>query len=152
MENIIISRKEYEIACKEVLEILKNVKKEDLDKIPNQEIEKLQQNANNDYQFTYIVYKDIKEQNVSKLAKAIIAHFFIEYIANGEQRQKILRKQQYDLMVLEEEKRKKYQVNDIFQNEEKPKNNNVSDKLPIVRKKENFWYKILKYIIEILKV
>lgn len=152
MGNIIIGKKEYSRACKEVLEIFKNIKEEDLEKIPDKEIEKLRQNASEEYKFTYNAHKNIKEQNVSKLAKAIIANFFIEYIASEEQKEKILSKQKYDLKLLEE-KSEKYQVNDIFAGKKQEINTEkVSEKLPIVINKETFWHKILKYLRKVFKV
>lgn len=84
-----ISKEEYTNACTEVLEILKSVKDEDLKRIPNEEIENLKENANMEHEFSYDATKDIKEQNVSKAAKGIIAYFFVKYIANMEQKQKI---------------------------------------------------------------
>lgn len=84
-----ISKEEYANACAEVLEILKSVKDEDLKRIPNEEIENLKENANMEHEFSYDATKDIKEQNVSKAAKGIIANFFVKYIATMEQKQKI---------------------------------------------------------------
>lgn len=85
-----ISKEEYANVCTEVLEILKSVKDEDLKRIPNEEIENLKENANLEHEFSYDATKDIKEQNVSKAAKGIIAYFFVKYIATLEQKQKIL--------------------------------------------------------------
>lgn len=84
-----ISKEEYANACAEVLEILKSVKDEDLKRIPNEEIENLKENANMEHEFSYDATKDIKEQNVSKATKGIIANFFVKYIATMEQKQKI---------------------------------------------------------------
>ena len=56
MENI-----EFSNACREVLEILKFVKIEDLKKIPKIEIEILEKNENKDYKFTYSPKKNIKD-------------------------------------------------------------------------------------------
>ncbi len=84
-----ISKEEYANACAEVLEILKSVKDEDLKRIPNEEIEILKENANMEHEFSYDATKDIKDQNVSKVAKGIIANFFVKYIATMEQKQKI---------------------------------------------------------------
>lgn len=84
-----ISKEEYANACTEVLEILKSVKDEDLKRIPSEEIENLKENANMEHEFSYDATKDIKEQNVSKAAKGIIAYFFVKYIATMEQKQKI---------------------------------------------------------------
>lgn len=153
MENIIISRKEYSIACKEVLEILKKIKQEDLEKIPNKEVEKLKENASNDYEFTYDLHKNIKMQNVSKTAKAILANFFIDYIASEEQKKEILNKQKYDLNILEQEKIKKYEENNIFASKKQDiKVEKVSDELPKLIKKETFWDKVIKYIRKVFKV
>ena len=84
-----ISKEEYANACAEVLEILKSVKDEDLKRIPNEEIEILKENANMEHEFSHDATKDIKEQNVSKASKGIIANFFVKYIATMEQKQKI---------------------------------------------------------------
>ena len=84
-----ISKEEYANACAEVLEILKSVKDEDLKRIPNEEIEILKENANIEHEFLYDATKDIKDQNVSKAAKGIIANFFVKYIATMEQKQTI---------------------------------------------------------------
>ncbi len=88
--SIKIGNEEYSNACAEVLEILKSVKDEDLKRIPSEEIENLKENANMEHEFSYDATKDIKEQNVSKAAKGIIAYFFVKYIATVDQRQKIL--------------------------------------------------------------
>lgn len=85
-----IENEEFAIACKEVLEILNNIKEEDVKKIPKEKIEKLKFNAKQDYVFVYNVHKDVKEQNISKCAKAIMANFFIDYIASPRQKEKLL--------------------------------------------------------------
>jgi hypothetical protein len=103
-----IEKEEYAKACKEVIEILKIVKEEDLIRIPKEEIERLKENASTDYEFSY------HSQNLSKLAKAIIANLFIDYIATSNQKQKIIEKQKSDMKALEEKKRKEYNLNDIF--------------------------------------
>lgn len=147
-----IKEEEYSKACKEVLEILKAVKQEDLDKIPTREIEKLKENASIEYEFSYDSQKDIKEQNVSKLARAIIANFFIDYIATSDQKQKILDKQNYDIKILEEAKLKEYNTNEIFKNKNSYNNkaNNVNY-LPIEIKKEKFIIKMFRIIKKIFK-
>lgn len=148
-----IEQEEYSKACKEVLEILKYVKEEDLNKIPKREIDALKEHASIEYEFSYDSQKDIKEQNVSKLSKAIIANFFIDYIATSNQKQKILDKQNYDIKVLEEAKLKEYNSNEIFK---KQKNSNNSKKnsnhdLPIEIKTENFITKLLGIIKKFFK-
>ena len=147
-----IKKEEYSKACKEVLEILKSVKQEDLDKIPKREIERLKENASIEYEFSYDSKKDIKEQNVSKLAKAIIANFFIDYIATSNQKEKIRDKQNYDIKILEEAKLKENNLNESFKNN-KTYNNRKNDvnHLPIEIKKENFIIKLFRIIKKIFK-
>ena len=91
MENI-----EFSNACKEVLEILKFVKRNDLEKIPKIEIDILERNQNTEYKFIYNPTKSIKDQMVSKMAKGIIAYYFYKYIAKEEQKEIIRKKQEYD--------------------------------------------------------
>lgn len=115
---------EYANAYKEVLDILKYVSKEDLNKIPTKKIEMFSKYANYDYDFEYNPEITLKEQNVSDIAQTIIAILFRDYWATSEQREKILKKEKYDMQLLEEYKKEKYNPNIIFDN--KYKTNNCS--------------------------
>ena len=108
MENI-----EFKNACYEVLEILKYIK-EDLKKIPKEEIQMLKRNANYEHEFKYDPQRNIKEQPVSKLAKGIIATYFYKYTATPKQQEKIKQKQENDLRLIEEAKREKYNTDVIL--------------------------------------
>lgn len=109
----------YANAYSEVLEILKYISKEDYEKIPNSKIELFETNYNKEYVFKYDPNKTLDEQNVSKTAKAIIAILFRDYWATEIQKEKIINKQNYDRMKLEEEKRKRYNLDNLFKNNEK---------------------------------
>ena len=110
---------EYANAYSEVLEILKYISKEDYEKIPNSKIELFETNHNKDYIFKYNPNQTLDEQNVSKRAKAIIAILFRDYWATEVQKEKIISKQNYDRMKLEEEKRLRYNSDNLFKNKEK---------------------------------
>lgn len=110
---------EYANAYSEVLEILKYIPRKDYNKIPKNKIELFKNNANNKHIFIYNPEKTLKEQNVTKRAKAIIAILFRDYWANEIQREKIIQKQNYDRIKLEQEKRAKYNPDNIFKNTEK---------------------------------
>ena len=110
---------EYANAYSEVLEILKYISKEDYEKIPNSKIELFETNQNKDYIFEYNPNKTLDEQNVSKRAKAIIAILFRDYWATKIQKEKIISKQNYDRMKLEEEKKAKYNSDNLFKNDDK---------------------------------
>ena len=144
-----MDKMEFENACYEVLEILKCIKKEDLLKIPQEEIQMLKKYANYNHNFHYNCSKDIKEQNVSKLAKGIIAQYFFEYIATDVQKEKIKLKQKYNFQIIENEKEKMYAYEKIFDNNKikSVKQEKNDNSLPIKYKKENLFIKIFNKIL-----
>lgn len=92
---------------------------QDYEKIPNSKIELFETNHNEDYIFKYNPNKTLDEQDVSKIAKAIIAILFRDYWATEIQKEKIINKQNYDRMKLEKEKKIKYNSDNIFKNNKK---------------------------------
>ncbi len=66
----------YACAYKEVIEVLKYTKREDVNKIPKSRILLWRINMNKDYDFKIDTTKTLEEQNLSKEAKAIIANIF----------------------------------------------------------------------------
>lgn len=142
----------YANAYVEVLEILKYISREDYNKIPKNKIELFQINANNDYHFTYTPEKTLNEQNVSKIAKGIIAILFRDYWATDIQKKKIIEKQNYDRHIKEEQKIK-FNPDNIFKNkkvmtfnEAARKNDICSNRLPIEAKKQNWFQNIILFI------
>ena len=146
----------YANAYTEVLEILKYISVEDYNKIPKNKIELFQTNANSDYHFTYTPEKTLNEQNVSKIAKGIIAIFFRDYWATDTQKEKIITKQNYDRQKIEQQKREKYNPEKILEN--KQNNFNIEtvekqeEKLELVEYKKFKWYqKLFSKIMKILR-
>lgn len=154
MENI-----EFKNACYEVLEILTHVKQEELNKIPREEIQVLKENANYNHNFKYNPEVDIKQQPVSQLAKGIIAVYFEKYLASDIQKAKINAKRKYDLEVIEQEKRERYNPDKIFENSNKEKlveetNNHdkISTTTELVEFKTKKWYeRIFTFIKRLFK-
>lgn len=135
---------EYVNAYSEVLEILKYISKEDYEKIPNSKIELFETNYNKDYIFKYNPNKTLDEQNVSKTAKAIIAILFRDYWATEIQKEKIISKQNYDRMKLEEERKARYNSNNLFKNNEKRiimDNTEKEEELALIETSDIKWYK-----------
>lgn len=140
MENI-----EYANAYSEVLEILKNISKEDYEKVPSEKIDLFEKNANKNYNFQYDTNLTLDEQNVSKRAKAIIAILFRDYWATPEQREKILAKQNYDRIQIEKNKQKQYNVDNIFKNKER-KVETVENSVSMIEYKEPIFARIKKMV------
>ena len=131
---------EYKIAYSEVLEILKYISKEELNKIPQDMLEMFKTNASNENQFVYNPNKTLQEQNVSEIARTIIAILFRDYWATETQRAKILAKQNYDREKIKEEI---YNTNNIFQKHDtNQKQNSMTNEVAMVEYKESIFTKI----------
>ena len=143
----------YAVAYSEVLEILKYIPIEDYNKIPKDKIELFKTYADREYDFKYNPNRTLDEQNVSKIAKGIIAIFFRDYWATETQREKIIAKQKYDRMQLEEKKKEKYNPDDIFNSCYKNSftdNTENHQELSLVETTNMKWYKkIWKFVKEL---
>ena len=148
----------YAIAYSEILEILKHIPIEDYNKIPKTKIELFETNANNEYTFNYDPSKTLEEQNVSNITKGIIILLFRDYWATGVQRNKIIAKQNYDRMKLEEKKKEKYNPDNIFNkkqgviNDIVEEHNVKEENMAIVKYKKQKWYqKIFDKILHMFR-
>ncbi len=145
---------EYTNAYSEILEILKFISSEDYKKIPDDEIEFYQTYANKNYKFQYNPAQTLDEQNVSKKTKAIIGVMFRDYWCTSIQKEKIIAKQENIRRKLEEQKRTKYNPDDIFKSKKIDSDieilNDIKDNMQIIEYKEQKWYQ--KIFVRILKV
>lgn len=132
---------EYANAYSEVLEVLNHIPKSDYDKIPNNVIEVFTRNNNKKYEFNYDVTKTLNEQNVSKIAKTIIAILFRDYWATPTQREIIITKEKYDIAKLEQEKRELYNPDNIFKKREKTEEIEKIEETALVNYENKTWYK-----------
>ena len=150
MDNI-----EYPIAYREVFEILKYIPKADYDKIPNEKIELYKTMQDTNYNFKYNPSKTLDEQNVSKRTKAILGLLFRDYWATEIQREKIISRQNYERQKLEEEKKLKYNLDNIFKNNNKNAildNTEEKQKMALIEIKNIKWYtKIWRFLSNFLK-
>ena len=145
----------YANAYREILEILKYISFDDYNKIPKEKIALFETNANNDYNFNYNPNKTLDEQNVSRIAKGIIAILFRDYWATEIQREKNIAKQNHDRMKLEEGKKAKYDSEEIFNNKQDnfivSTTKNQKENLKIVEYKEPKWYQKILAKIDYIK-
>ena len=113
-------------AYKECLEILKFISEADVKKIPNYIIENMSKEMDSEYQYNVNHIHDFENQEMLDETKAILAVLFRDYWATEEQRKKIKIKENYDLQLLEEVKRKKYNPNNIFNHRNEIKNSTIN--------------------------
>lgn len=137
--------KEYAMAYKEVIEILKYVPDEDVQKIPEEKLQFYKSNMDNEYNYKLDMTKEFEEQEMSDITKAILANIFKDYWANPYQKERIEAKEKSDMENLEEEKRKKYNPDNIFKDRKKETTVGNTN-LPVEIKKETFFKKLISFI------
>lgn len=143
----------YACAYKEVIEVLKYTRREDVNKIPQCKIVLWKQNMKKDYDFKVNPSKTLEEQNLSNEAKAIIANIFKKYWATDYQRERIEEKEKYDIEQLEKEKIQKYNPDDIFKNKKTEivqQEEIITDNVAMVEYKEPIFKKIINKIKSLL--
>ena len=137
---------EYKIAYSQVLEILKHISVDDYNKIPQNMVQMFKNNASDENYFVYNSNKTLKEQNVSEIARTIIAILFRDYWATNEQKEKILSVQNKER---EKNKNEHYNTNTLFANKERTNEQNidiVKEKSMVVVNEEKWYKKIFSWI------
>ena len=137
--------KEYAMSYTEVIEILKYVPDEDVQKIPKEKLEFYKTNMDKEYNYKLDMTKEFEEQEISDITKAIFANIFRDYWATPYQKERIEAKEKYDLEKLEEEKRQQYNPNNIFKNK-KEETVVENTNLLVEIKKETFFKKLISFI------
>ena len=145
----------YANAYKEVLIILDNLIKEDYDKIPKEYIEFLKSNCNNEYEFYYDNSKTFEEQELLDDTKYILFGLFEKFGATELQKEKIKAFKNNHYRKIEEEKREKHNVDDIFKNANKSQNiikeiSEITSNTSLVEYKESSFTKFKNFILKIL--
>ena len=150
--------KNYSKAYKEVVEILKYVPKESIEKIPQKMRDTFTTKMDNTYNFSIDISKSFEEQELLNETKAILANIFRDYWATPYQKERIQAKERYDMEKIEEEKRAKYS-SDIFKIRENKKtenkveeDNTKSNILPVEVKKERFYEKLINFFKKIFSL
>lgn len=144
----------YAKAYTEVLEILKYLPTEELEKIPNEQIEFYQKNCDTEYKFEFDMAKPIEEQKTLKETNAVIVLLFRDYFATDRQKEKLEKILLQNEAKHEKELHEKYNPDEIFKKET---GDNLGQQvqeqtLALVEiKKDNIIKEIFKKIINFIK-
>ena len=133
-------------AYTEVYTILQELNEEEYNKIPPEVIETIEANRDEDYEYELDDEVELKEQPMLPETKAILFNLFRDYLANPEQKSKIIRMQNEARQKNELKKQQMYNT-DLFAN--KPKKNateNNNETIQIVEYKESIFKSILNKI------
>lgn len=134
MENI-----KYTTAMAEVLEYLKGIRKEDLDKIPQNFLSFLEENSSKDYNINIDFNQPLKDLAISSEAKGIISFICYNYWCETESQKKdFYNKLSENEKILPKELQGKYSSENIFSNSSDEKTNSTQDINIATVKKSNF--------------
>ncbi len=146
----------YSKAYKEVIEILKYVPEESVNKIPQTMLDTFKTKMDKEYNFIVDINKAFEEQELLEETKAIFANIFRDYWATPYQKERIEAKEKYDRQKIEEEKKEKYNSDDIFNKINKVDIKEIKEEsnnnLPIEVKKEKFYEKIISFFKKVFHI
>ena len=139
----------YKMAYTQVLEILKRLPKEEVAKIPTEEIEFLKENCDKTYKYILSPNARLEECQISRKAYAIVVVYFTNYFATEIQKQKLDVILKNNQIAIEKEKREKYGVDNLFKENKLEQEENK--KVEIVPYKESFFKRVLNRIKKIFR-
>ncbi len=110
---------EYGEAAVEVLDILDNTNKTDVDKIPSSFIQFLVDNASEDYKVNLDHSKLISEMNLKEKTKEILGVIYINWWCDKKEKEEYMKQIKKLEIKRQEEMKEKYNPNKIFDNKNK---------------------------------
>ena len=142
----------YPKAYKEVIEILKYVPEESVNKIPQTMLDTFKTKMDKEYNFIVDINKTFEEQELLEETKAIFANIFRDYWATPYQKERIEAKEEYDRQQIEKLKQEKYSPNNIFKKRKIQINDKNISNLPMEVKQEKFYQKIISWLKKIFNI
>ena len=144
----------YKKAFVELEAVLKCLNYDDYNKIPKNLINEIEQNKDKEYKYEYNETLEYYKWNFMPETKALLYNIFKNYLATEKQMEDLRKKELIEINKLEEEKKKKYNTENIFKNSElKNSQQEKKDKEcnKIIKYKESFIKRIFRKIKYILK-
>lgn len=137
---------QYKKAYTEAYEVIQNLYRQDLEKIPYNVLEKIKKEKDITYEWKYDISKDINDQNLCKEAKEMLSYIFLNYIVEDDVKNNIMKN-------INSEKEYIYFTppQKILSYDELFKNNNLPVKIePNKNKNDSLLKKIIKIIYKFL--
>ncbi len=140
----------YSKAYKEVLEILKYFPEKDVKKIPQKVIKTFETNADLDYKVNINEKTNFENIELLSETKALLVNLFRDYWATESQREKILVTQKYLEEELENEKKRKYNPDNLIKNINKQNYTKIQkNEVALVEYKESFFTRFKNFILKL---
>lgn len=150
---------EYGEAAVEVLDILDNTNKADVEKIPSSFIKFLVGIASEDYKVNFDHSKTINELNLKEKTKEILGVIYINWWCDKKDKENYKKKIQEQEIKRQQEMKEKYDPNKIFENKNKTQeyskivteNTMQNETATMIEYKESIFKKILSKILGFFK-
>ena len=139
--------KELSEAAVEFNRILEYTSEDLKNKIPKKFLDFLQSIQSETYKFEYDKTKKLDEQKLKPKTRGLIALVYQDYICNDTEKEEYIQKSQKIIQQIEENKREKYNPNDIFKDKKIDNDKDTTNAVEIVEYKES----VIKRIINKIK-
>lgn len=136
---------DYQLAFAETSEILKQLGKKYIDKIPKEVLNLIEDQKNKNINFKFDINKKIADQKIHNETLEVLAYINYNYWLDSNEKNNFEKVLQKNFNEIENDKRKKYNPDSIF------KKTNNTQELQIQVVKMSFWKKIIKRIGALIK-
>lgn len=132
----------------EVEYILRKLDDEYINKIPQEVWDYINKNKDKNYVFEYDNDKILSEQNLNIDTISILTYINMEYLLEEKERRELLELLKKDDMVAEQQKKEKYNPEDLFKNKKEEPKKPIS----LIEVKIEKWYeKLFSFFRKILR-
>lgn len=138
--------KELSEAAVEFNRILEYTSEDLKNKIPKKFLDFLQSIQSETYKFEYDKTKKLDEQKLKPKTRGLIALVYQDYICNDTEKEEYIQKSQKIIKQIEENKREKYNPNDIFKDKKIDNDKDTTNTVEIVEYKESIIKRIIRKI------
>lgn len=142
----------YAKAMKEVTEYLKGIRKDDLDKIPEDIINFLHENQAKDYVCKFDYTLPLKDMEIMEETKGIILYLCYNYWCEDEKEKRELSKKLNENEVkFQEQLKKQFEASDTLNKPKKEIQPVKSEEIAEIKRKTSVFTKILNFIKKLAK-
>ena len=140
-----IKKENYSKAYTEILKIIEYLPDSEYQKIPQKLIEELNENSDKEYIFDIQSEEDFEKKELLKETEYIIYVLYRNYLSDEEEREQLIQLEKKAHNDSEENKRMKYNPDDIFKNKDKKVNDSnekISNVVAMTQYNESLFKKL----------
>lgn len=149
-----IKRENYVKAYTEILEIIEYLPDSEYQKIPKKLIDEFQAKSDKEYVFDIQSEEDFESKELLKETEYIMYALYRNYLVDEEERKQLMQLERQAYSDSEENKRIKYNPDDIFKNKDKKVRNfneGISNEVTMIQYNESIFKKIWNKILDMFK-